>query len=66
MTKYKSMPTSMVMNLNKMNDDDSYDIDPQLKIALKHALRYIQGTVGYDLRYVSNVDLILQGYADTD
>jgi hypothetical protein len=36
MTKYKSMPTPMVMNLKKMNDDDSYEIDPQLIGSLMH------------------------------
>jgi hypothetical protein len=30
MTKCKSMPTPMVMNLKKKNDDDSDEIDPQL------------------------------------
>jgi hypothetical protein len=30
MTECKSMPTPMVMDLKKMNDDDSDEIDPQL------------------------------------
>jgi hypothetical protein len=30
MTECKSMPTPMVMDLEKMNDDDSDEIDPQL------------------------------------
>jgi hypothetical protein len=30
MTECKSIPTSMVMDLKKMNDDDSDEIDPQL------------------------------------
>jgi hypothetical protein len=29
-------------------------------------LRYLQGIVGYGLRYASNVDMSLQGYADVD
>jgi hypothetical protein len=29
----------------------------------KHVLRYLRGTVRYGLRYVSSVDLSLQGYA---
>jgi hypothetical protein len=33
-------------------------------IAAKHILRYLQGTIGYGLRYAKNVDLILEGYAD--
>jgi hypothetical protein len=35
-------------------------------ITSKHVLRYIQGTVGYGLRYASGVDMRLQGYADAD
>jgi hypothetical protein len=35
-------------------------------IAINHVLRYIRGTVGYGLRDASNVNLSLQGYADTD
>jgi hypothetical protein len=35
-------------------------------IATKHVLRYLQGTVGYGLRYASSVDLSLQGYVDAD
>jgi hypothetical protein len=33
---------------------------------VKHVLRYLQGIVGYGLRYASSVDLSLQGYADAD
>jgi hypothetical protein len=29
-------------------------------------LRYLQGTIGYGLRYATNVDLSLEGYADAD
>jgi hypothetical protein len=35
-------------------------------IAAKHVLRYLQGTVGYGLRYASDVDMRLQGYVDAD
>jgi hypothetical protein len=81
-----------VMDLKKMNDDNSNKIDPQLIGSLmylvntrpdscyvvnvlshsmiqprqthwtttKHVLRYIQGTVGYGLRYASSVNLSLQ------
>jgi hypothetical protein len=35
-------------------------------IAAKHVLRYLQGTIGYGLRYATNVDLILEGYVDAD
>jgi hypothetical protein len=32
----------------------------------KHMLRYLHGTVGYGLRYVSSRDVKLQGYTDFD
>jgi hypothetical protein len=35
-------------------------------IAAKHVLRYLQGTIGYGLRYAANVDLSLEGYANVD
>jgi hypothetical protein len=35
-------------------------------VVAKHVLRYLRGTVGYGLRYASNIDMILQGYADSD
>jgi hypothetical protein len=35
-------------------------------IAAKHVLRYLQGTIGYGLRYATNVDLSLEGYVDVD
>jgi hypothetical protein len=35
-------------------------------IAAKHVLRYLHGTVGYGLRYVSDGDVKLQGYTDSD
>jgi hypothetical protein len=35
-------------------------------ITAKHVLRYLQGTIGYCLRYAANVDLSLEGYADVD
>ena len=35
-------------------------------IAAKPVLRYLQGIVGYGLRYASSVDMRLQGYADAD
>ena len=33
-------------------------------IAAKHVLRYLHGTVGYDLRYNSDCDLRLQGFTE--
>jgi hypothetical protein len=35
-------------------------------VAAKHVLRYLRGTIRYGLRYASNVDIRLQGYADFD
>jgi len=35
-------------------------------IAAKHVLRYLQGTIGYGLRYAANVDLRLEGYTDAN
>jgi hypothetical protein len=35
-------------------------------IDAKHLLRYLQGTIGYVLRYATNVDLSLEAYADVD
>jgi hypothetical protein len=95
MTECKFMTTPMVMDLKKMCDIDSREIDPHLYIQLigslmylvnirpdiccavnvlsqfmsqprqthwivaKHVLRYLRGTIDYDLRYASNVDLSL-------
>jgi hypothetical protein len=35
-------------------------------MATKHMLRYLRGTIGYGLRYVSSGDVKLQGYTDSD
>jgi hypothetical protein len=35
-------------------------------IAMKHVLRYLQGTVGHGLRYASSIDMRLQGSIDSD
>jgi hypothetical protein len=52
MTKCKSMPTPMVMDLKKMNDDstDSSDIDPHLYRHLIGSLMYLVNT-GPDICY---------------
>ena len=34
-------------------------------VAAKHVLRYLHGTIGYGLRYVSG-EVRLQGYTDSD
>jgi hypothetical protein len=35
-------------------------------IVAKHILRYLHGMLNYGLRYVSNNDVQLQGYTDSD
>jgi hypothetical protein len=35
-------------------------------IVAKHVLRYLHGTVGYELRYVSDSEVKLQGYTNFD
>ena len=35
-------------------------------VAAKHVLRYLHGTVGYGLRYVSGEEVKLQGYLDSN
>jgi hypothetical protein len=35
-------------------------------VATEHVLRYLDGTVGYGLRYVSYGEVKLQGYTDSD
>jgi hypothetical protein len=35
-------------------------------VAAKHVLRYLHGTVGYGLRYVSSGEVKLQGYTYSD
>jgi hypothetical protein len=35
-------------------------------IVAKHMLRYLHGIVGYGLRYVSDGDVKMEGYIDSD
>jgi hypothetical protein len=35
-------------------------------IAVKHVLRYLKGTIDYGLKYVSDHEIRLQGYTDSD
>jgi hypothetical protein len=32
----------------------------------KHVMRYLKGTIDYGLRYISDHEIILQGYKDSD
>jgi hypothetical protein len=54
MTKCKSMPTPMVMDLKKMNDNDSGEIDPHLYRQLIRSLMYLVNTRP-NICYVVNV-----------
>jgi hypothetical protein len=47
-----------------VNTLSQYMVDPRhvLWITTKHVLRYLHGTVGYGLRYVSDGEVKLQGY----
>lgn len=35
-------------------------------VALKHILRYLQGTIGYEIKYDNTTSLELHGYIDSD
>jgi hypothetical protein len=35
-------------------------------VATKHVLRYLHGTIVYEIRYVSDGEVKLQGYIDSD
>jgi hypothetical protein len=54
MTNCKSMPTPMVMDLKKMSDIDSGDIDPHLYRQLIGSLMYLVNTRPY-IFYAVNV-----------
>ena len=54
MTDCKSMPTSMVMDLKKMNDVDSGEINPHLYRQLIGSLMYLVNTRP-DICYAVNV-----------
>jgi hypothetical protein len=54
MTECKSMPTPMVMDLNKMSDIDSRDVDPHLYQKLIGSMMYLVNTRP-DIFYAVNV-----------
>jgi transposase InsO family protein len=51
-----------------VNTLSQYMVEPRQVhwIAAKHVLRYLQGTVGYGLRYLGGDGVKLQGYSDSD
>jgi hypothetical protein len=51
-----------------VNTLSQYMVEPRHVhlVAAKHVLRYLHGTVGYGLRYVSDGEVKLQGYTDSD
>jgi hypothetical protein len=51
-----------------VNTLSQYMVEPRHVhwIVGKHVLRYLHGTIGYGLRYVSDGDVKLQGYTNYD
>jgi hypothetical protein len=51
-----------------VNTLSQFQVEPRHEhwIVAKHILRYLCGTLNYGLRYVSNSDVQLQGYTDSD
>jgi hypothetical protein len=74
-TMYRQMIGSLMYLTNTrpdicfaVNTLSQYMVEPRSVhlIAEKHVLRYLKGTVDYGLRYVSDREIRLQGYADSD
>jgi hypothetical protein len=51
-----------------VNTLSQYMVEPRHVhlVVAKHVLRYLNGTIGYGLRYVSDGEVKLQGYIDSD
>jgi len=51
-----------------MNTLSQYMVEPRHVhlVATKHVLSYLHGTVEYGLKYVSDSEVKLQGYTDSD
>jgi hypothetical protein len=51
-----------------VNTLSQYMVEPRRVhlVATKHVLRYLKGTIDYGLRYVSDHEIILQVYTDSD
>jgi hypothetical protein len=74
-TMYRQLIGSLMYLVNTrpnicfaVNALSQYMVEPRHVhwMAAKHMLRYLRGTVGYGLRYVSGGDVKLQGYTDSD
>jgi len=74
-TMYRQLIGSLMYLVNTrpnicfaVNALSQYMVEPRHVhwMAAKHMLRYLRGTVGYGLRYVSGGDVKLQGYIDSD
>jgi hypothetical protein len=74
-TMYKQLMGSLMYLVNTrldicfaVNTLSQYMVEPRHVhwITTKQVLRYLHGTIGYGLRYVSDGDVKLQGYIDFD
>jgi hypothetical protein len=74
-TMYKQLIGSLMYLVNTRSDIcfavntlSQYMVEPRHVhwIVAKHVLRYLHGTIGYGLRYVSDGDVKLQGYTESD
>jgi hypothetical protein len=74
-TMYRQLIESLMYMVSTMPDIcfvvntlSQYMVEPRHVhlVAAKHVLRYMHGTVGYGLRYVSDGEVKLQGYTDSD
>jgi hypothetical protein len=74
-TMYRKMIGSLMYLMNTrpdicfvVNTLSQYMVEPRRVhlVVEKHVLRYLKGTIDYGLRYVSDHEIILQGYTDSD
>jgi hypothetical protein len=74
-TMYRQMIGSLMYLTNTrtnicfaVNTLSHYMVEPRgvHLIAVKHVMRYLKGTIDYGLKYVSNREISLQGFTDSD
>jgi hypothetical protein len=74
-TMYRQMIGSLMYLTNTrpdicfaVNTLSQYMVEPRHVhlVAAKHVLRYLKGTIDYGLRYVSDHEISLQGFTDSD